>query len=162
MDILILKALPEDLSRLSAVEAACFPPEEAAAPEVIRQRLTAFPDSFFAAEENGRIIGLVNGCVSDLPRIQDRLFEDVSLHQPDGRNQMVFSLAVDPEFQGRGVGGQLLNRLIAESRNSGRRAVILTCKPEKIGYYQRFGFRDFGVSASVHGGVVWHDMILEL
>ena len=32
-----------------------------------RQRIETFPDSFFVAEdENGRIIGFINGCVTDL------------------------------------------------------------------------------------------------
>ena len=27
--------------------------------------------------------------------------------------------------------------------------------------YEKFGYRNLGVSASVHGGAVWYDMILE-
>ncbi len=162
MAIVIRGALPADCPALSAVEAACFPEEEAASTETILRRLEAFPGSFFTAEEDGRIIGLINGCVTNLPRIEDRLFEDTSLHDPQGANQMVFSLAVAPGFRRRGTGGLLLTRLIEESRKAGRQAVVLTCKPEKIAYYQHFGFRDLGISASVHGGAVWHDMILDL
>ena len=40
--------------------------------------------------------------------------------------------------------------------------VILTCKQEKIPYYQKFGFQNRGVSASEHGGAVWYDMVLPL
>lgn len=162
MSIIIRSALPADCPALAAVEAACFPPEEAAAPKSILKRLETFPESFFAAEEDGRIVGLINGCVTDLPRIEDRFFEDASLHDPQGANQMVFSLAVAPCRRRRGIGGLLLSRLIEESRRAGRHAVILTCKPEKIAYYRRFGFRDLGISASVHGGAVWHDMVLDL
>ncbi len=72
MSIIIRSAFPADCPALAAVEAACFPPEEAAAPESILKRLETFPESFFAAEEDGRIVGLINGCVTDLPRIEDR------------------------------------------------------------------------------------------
>ena len=39
--------------------------------------------------------------------------------------------------------------------------MILTCKDRLIPYYEKFGYRNLGVSASVHGGAVWYDMILE-
>ena len=75
---------------------------------------------------------------------------------------MVFSLAVDPAFQGKGIGSALLSRFIEESRTAGRKSVVLTCKEEKLGYYRRFGFENKGVSGSVHGGAVWYDMVLPL
>ena len=162
MGIVSRQALPKDCHELFLVEAACFPPEEAASEASIRQRLEVFPESFFLAEENGQIIGLINGCVSSLPRIEDRLFENAALHEPDGRNQMIFSLAVAPEARKKGVGTALLRRMIEESRKAGRKAVILTCKAEKIPFYQKAGFRNLGVSQSVHGGAVWYDMILDL
>ena len=36
--------------------------------------------------------------------------------------------------------------------------MILTCKEALIHYYARFGFKNCGLSASVHGGAVWYDM----
>lgn len=54
--------------------------------------------------------------------------------------------------------GGLLNQIIAQARSEGRRGVILTCKEALIHYYARFGFKNCGLSASVHGGAVWYDM----
>ena len=108
----------------------------------------------------GRIIGLVNGCRSDRPRIDDAMFES-GAHVPDGLYQMIFGLAVLPEFQHRGVAAALLRQMIASSHTLGLAGIALTCKAEKIGYYARFGFVAQGVSASVHGGAVWYDMALE-
>ncbi len=162
MSILVRQALPEDCHALFLVEAASFPPEEAASEASIRDRLAVFPESFFLAEEDGQIIGLINGCASDLPRIEDRLFENAALHEPHGSNQMIFSLAVAPDARKKGIGTALLHRMIEESRQAGRKAVILTCKAEKIPFYQKAGFRNLGVSQSAHGGAVWYDMILEL
>lgn len=157
----IRNAVPSDLAAVTALEAACFPPEEAAGPEAFAYRLASFPERFFVAEADGRIVGLVNGCASSLPRIEDRLFEPQG-HEPAGKNQMVFGLAVDPAYRRQGMGAALLKRLIAFAQSQDLERVILTCKAEKRHYYAQFGFRDKGVSASVHGGAVWYDMVLEL
>lgn len=50
--------------------------------------------------------------------------------------------------------------LIAQSRKQNKTGVTLTCKEHLIDYYQKFGFRDSGISHSTHGGETWHDMIL--
>lgn len=78
-----------------------------------------------------------------------------------GLYQMIFGLAVLPEFQHRGVAAALLRQMIASSHTLGLAGIALTCKAEKIGYYARFGFAARGISASVHGGAVWYDMTLE-
>lgn len=46
-------------------------------------------------------------------------------------------LSVEPEYQGRGVGGALLNHTLRLAREAGFRAVIIFGEPE---YYPRFGF----------------------
>lgn len=42
----------------------------------------------------------------------------------------------------------------------GRAGVVLTCKERLIPYYERFGFRNEGLSASTHGGETWYQMRL--
>ena len=54
-----------------------------------------------------------------------------------------------------------MNTLIERARKQGRKGLILTCKEHLIKYYESFGYVNMGVSASVHGGAVWYDMILE-
>ena len=162
MNCVIRPPLPQDLPALLQVERACFPPQEAAGEEALRYRIAAFAGSFFVAQQGDRIVGMVNGCVSNAMAIADDLFAPDSGHDPLGENQMIFDLAVHPDAQGQGIGGALLSRLVAESRIQGRRRVILTCKREKIPFYARFGFENRGISASVHGGAVWYDMILIL
>ena len=34
----------------------------------------------------------------------------------------------------------------------------LTCRDEKVKMYERMGYKDLGISASVWGGEKWHDM----
>ena len=162
MDYTIRNVKIEDLDQVTEVEALCFPTAEAAVEASFRQRIETFPDSFFVAEdENGRIIGFINGCVTDERTIRDEMFEDRGLLRPEGLYQSVFGLDVIPEFRRQGVAADLMNRLMQEAKARGKKGMILTCKDRLIHYYEKFGYRNLGLSASVHGGAVWYDMLLE-
>ena len=162
MNYRIRTVKPEDLAGVTALEAECFPAAEAAGEESLRERIGAFPESFFVAEEeNGRIIGMINGAVTDQKTIIDDMFEDAGLHRPDGDYQSIFGLDVAPDRRRQGIAAELMEHMIRSARDAGRKGVILTCKDRLIHYYEKFGYRNMGVSASVHGGAVWYDMILE-
>ena len=66
-----------------------------------------------------------------------------------------------PERQHQGIAEELMRHMIEDAKRRGRKGLILTCKDRLIGFYERFGYKSLGVSASVHGGAVWYDMILE-
>lgn len=159
--ITIRTAAPEDLDAVAQVEAACFPAAEAADRRSLKERLGVFTQSFLVAEDNGRIIGFINGAVTDERTIADEMFEDISLHNPSGAYQSIFGLDVVEEYRHQGLASRLMKAMIEQARSHGRRGLILTCKDRLIGYYETFGYRNLGVSASVHGGAVWYDMILE-
>lgn len=161
----IRKAGPLDLEEAARVEEECFPAAEAATRESLRQRLEAFWEtgSFLAAvlRENGRMIGFINGALTDEGTIRDEMFERADLHNPNGAYQSIFGLDVIGEYRGRGVAAGLMKELIGQARRQGKKGLILTCKKELLGFYEQFGYKNLGVSASVHGGAVWYDMILE-
>lgn len=161
VEFTIRQVTPEDLDEVTAVEAACFPEAEAATRESFEQRIKAFPDSFFVAVHDGRIIGFINGCVTDERTIRDEMFEDSSLHNSDGCYQSNFGLDVLAEYRRQGIAAELMEYLIETARKRGKKGLILTCKDRLIHYYAKFGYQNLGISASVHGGAVWYDMILE-
>ena len=150
-----------DLAALTAVEAACFPPAEAATEADFAARLAVYPNHFWLLVEDGKLLSFVNGMVTDEPTIRDEMFSDAALHDPDGAWQAIFGVNTLPDYRRRGLAGQVLRQVIADAKAQGRRGCILTCKDALIHYYESFGFRTLGVSASVHGGAVWHDMTLE-
>ena len=154
---------PEDLEAVTQVEAECFPAAEAAGAESLRARIEAFPESFLVAEHvsDGKIIGFINGAVTDDRTIADEMFENIGLHNPEGAYQSIFGLDVAEPYRRRGVAAALMNRLIATARERGKKGLILTCKDRLIHYYETFGYVNLGISQSVHGGAVWYDMILE-
>ena len=161
MEVCIRKVKPEDLDAVTRVEAVCFPEAEAAPRESFRQRISTFPDSFFVAEKDGEIIGFINGCATDSRVIFDEMFADASHHREDGIYQSIFGLDVIPEYQHQGLASRLMEHLIEDAREKGRKGLTLTCKDRLIGFYERFGYKNLGLSQSVHGGAVCHAMILE-
>lgn len=151
----------EDLNALVQVEATCFPAAEAATAASLKERIETFPECFFVAESDGNVIGFINGMATDSKTIEDIMFEDSTMHKTDGIYQSIFGLDVLPDYQRQGIAASLMEHMIENARQKGRKGLILTCKDRLIHYYAKFGYENIGVSASVHGGAVWYDMILE-
>ena len=157
----IRKATIEDLDAITALEAACFPAAEAATRESFIKRLEVFADRFWLLWEGDRLVSMVNGMVTDQEELVDEMFADATIHQADGKWQMIFGVATHPEYQRRGLAAQVLQRAIADCKAEGRKGLILTCKEQKLHYYAKFGFVNQGVSVSEHGGALWYQMRLE-
>ena len=173
-----------DLAAVTAVEAACFPPAEAATEQDFAQRLRYYSGHFWLMFDGGTLIAFVDGFVTDEPDLTDDMYENAALHNENGAWQMIFGVNTLPEYRRHGCAGQLLRRAVADARQQGRsglvltckellrraiddarkqgrKGLVLTCKERLIHYYARFGFVDEGVSEkSTHGNVVWHQMRL--
>ena len=150
-----------DLDRVTEIEYICFPAEQAATRAAFEQRIKTFPSHFILLEHEGTPVGFVNGAVLDARYIEDEMYERTDSHNERGAYQSVYGLDVLPEYRGRGLAHKLMAQLIDQAKKEGRRGVTLTCLDEKIGFYETMGFKNEGVSASSHGGVVWNNMILE-
>ncbi len=161
MPLIIRNVTQDDLQSLIKIEALCFPPSEAADDKTLSERLMAYPESFFIAIYNNEPVGFIDGAVTNSKTISDDMFEDVKCHNPKGMYQSIFGLSVIPEARRIGVAAKLMNRMIENAKENGRRGLILTCKEHLIHYYEKFGYKNLGVSKSVHGGAVWYDMLLE-
>lgn len=89
-----------------------------------------YPESFVVAEINGFVVGYVTGFMAK---------EGV------GR---VFSLAVHPSYQNRGVGGNLLKEIIWILQRFGVTEIILEVRSGNVKarrFYERHGFRQTGI-----------------
>ena len=67
----IRTATPADLEAVAAIEAACFPPAEAAGRASLAGRLDVYPGHFWLLEEGDQIVGFVNGMCTDAPDLAD-------------------------------------------------------------------------------------------
>lgn len=152
----------QDLDAVAAVERECFPAAEAATRQDFEKRLAVYGDHFLLLfDEQDRLISFVDGFVTNEPDLRDEMYGDAGLHDEDGAWQMIFGVNTIPSQRCRGYAGTLLRQMIEDARLQGRKGLVLTCKQEKIAYYEKFGFADEGVSqSSTHGGAVWHQMRL--
>lgn len=156
----IRTATPADLEALAALEAACFPPAEAAAPQALAGRLLHYPDHFWLLLEGKELLSFVDGFVTDRRDLTDDMYDVPSLHDPKGAWQMIFGVNTHPAHRGRGYAGLLLRRAISDAKTQGRKGLVLTCKEPLLPFYAKLGFQDEGLSASVHGNVSWRQMRL--
>lgn len=161
-NITIRTATAADCAAITALEAACFPPAEAAPYDSFAARLAAFPDRFWLLYLDGELVSMVNGSLSDEADLRDEMFHDAGLHDPAGKWQMIFGVATLPAYQCRGFAGKLLDTAIEQCRREGRAGLVLTCKQAKLAYYGGHGFVNEGLSSSEHGGDVWYQMRVTL
>lgn len=156
----IRTATIEDLETVSAVEAECFPPAEAATKEEFEKRLTHYGKHFWLMFDGDKLIAFVDGFVTDEADLTDEMYEKAEMHRENGDWQMIFGVNTIPAYRKKGYAGELIKRAIADAKAQGRKGLVLTCKDRLIPYYAKFGFVNEGVSESVHGNAVWNQMRL--
>ena len=155
----IRRATLADLEAVTAVEAECFPPAEAATKKDFEGRLAEYANHFWLMFDGDKLISFVDGFVTDEADLRDEMYENASLHNEDGAWQMIFGVNTIPSERQKGYAGQLLEKMIEDAREQGRKGLVLTCKERLVHYYAKFGFVDEGVSEnSTHGNAVWHQM----
>ena len=156
----IRNATIEDLQAITTVESRCFPAAEAASESDFKKRLTVYPNHFWLLEDEGKLVGFVNGMVTNESILNDEMFKDANLHNENGQWQMIFGVNTIPEYRRKGCAEKIINKVIYDAKKQGRKGLVLTCKEKLLHYYAKFGFKNEGISESTHGGVVWYDMRL--
>lgn len=153
-------AVSDDVPALSAVEAECFPPAEAATAAEFAERVAHYGNHFWLMYDGDKLISFVDGFVTDDADLTDEMYENAAMHNENGAWQMIFGVDTIPEYRCRGCAAALLNHVIGEAKAQGRKGLVLTCKDKLVHYYAKFGFVSEGVSGSTHGNVVWYQMRL--
>ena len=155
---------PEEVDQVVEIELICFPPHEACTPKMMRERMAVAPDFCLVAVDKatGKIAGFLNGIATDEEAFRDEFFTDATLHNPTGAHVMILGLDVLPEYRMQGLAREIMKRYLANERERGRKTVILTCLDEKVAMYEKMGYRNLGISASVWGNEEWNDMSYEL
>lgn len=156
----IRTATIQDLDALANVENECFPAAEAASREDIKARLEVYVNHFWLLYDDDKLVGFVDGMVTDEPDLSDEMYEDATMHNENGAWQMIFGVNTIPSYRRKGCAAMLLERAIADAKTQGRKGLVLTCKDRLIHYYAKFGFENEGISKSVHGNVTWYQMRL--
>ena len=156
----IRTALPADLAQITEIENTCFPAAEAATRQSFARRLEVYPNHFWVLLDGETMVGFVNGLVTNEADLRDEMYENAAMHDENGAWQMIFGVDTLPAYRRRGCAEQLLRHVIQQSRQQGRKGLVLTCKSPLLHYYAKFGFVNEGISQSTHGDVRWYQMRL--
>lgn len=151
-----------DVDACAALERKCYSQLEAATRDYLQKRIEVYPDGFYIAEINGEIVGMVNSGATHKDDITDEELKYLIGHVRNGRNGVIFSVAVDPAYRGRGIARRLIGRLIEVNEEKQKQRIVLLCKDEQIEFYKQLGFVYGGPSVSTFGGFTWHQMQYEL
>ena len=113
---------------------------------------------FLLLESDGILISMINGMVTDEPDLNDKMYHNADMHNENGKWQMIFGVESHPDFRKSGYAAVLIEKFIEEAKNQNRYGLVLTCKEPLIHYYEKFGFRNEGISHSEHGSALWYQM----
>jgi ribosomal protein S18 acetylase RimI-like enzyme len=152
--------LPEEGTQAGEMDSVCFPPEEAKPMEIMCRFAGELPEIFLVAidRETGKVAGFLCGIASDEAHFSDAFFTDLSLHDPAAQTVYLLGLDILPRYRRQGLAGELLRLYEIWSQVRGKHRMVLTAHKEKVGMYEKMGFTDLGISDSVWGGGVWHEM----
>ena len=108
-------------------------------PERCAQILCAYneptgPYRILVAEKDGQIVSTATGIITwKLPRggVKAGRISDVATHL---------------NWEGQGIGSQLVTNLMELARNEGCYKLGLQCARKNVGWYKRFGFREHDIS----------------
>ncbi|WP_033151664.1 GNAT family N-acetyltransferase [Pseudobutyrivibrio ruminis] len=160
--MIIRTATIDNLADISAVEAECFPPAEAATIDEFKERLEHYANHFWLMFDDDKLIAFVDGFCTDEPDLTDEMYAKANMHSEEGAWQMIFGVNTLPEYRKQGFAGELIKQAISDAKFQGRKGLVLTCKDKLIHYYSMFGFVNEGISESIHGNVTWYQMRLTL
>lgn len=154
----------DEIEQAVKIEAICFPPNETCTYEHMAPRIENAPDLFLVAvdRKTGKMAAFLNGLATNREHLTDDFFTDADQHDPDGTNIMLLGLDVLPEHQHQGLARELMEQYKEREQVKGRKKLILTCLPDKVEMYKKFGFKDHGIGDSVWGGEAWHEMDIVL
>ena len=150
------------MDRCFEIESLSYEGDEAATREKIEKRIHEYPEGFIVLESNGEIAGFINCGATDHVDLADEKFKDLVGHDSKGRHVVVFSVVVHRDFQGKGLAGKLMAEFVLRIKKMQKKSIHLICRDNLIDFYKKYGFDYIKKSKSTHGGLRWHEMVLQL
>ena len=155
-------ATPADTDRCYEIEISAYEGDEAATREKIATRIAQYPQGFLIMALEGEVIGFINcGCAHEVV-MSDEAFKELVGHDAEAPNVVIMSVVIDPAHQGKGYSSLMMRTFIERMRAMHKRTIHLMCKERHVELYRRFGFQYVRPSASDHGGMAWHEMVMDL
>ncbi len=156
------RASLSDAERCFDVEALAYDGDKAATLAKISKRIAEYPQGFLILEVDNKVVGFINSGSAYDVKMSDEDFKELIGHDPAAPNVVIMSVVVDPVYQGRGLSTVLMSEFVKRMTEAGKETIHLMCREHHIPLYGKFGYRYTQPSASDHGGVQWHEMVMEL
>lgn len=153
-------ATPADVSRCYQIEITAYEGDEAATQEKIATRIAQYPQGFLIMEQDGAIIGFINSGCAHVVEMSDEPFKELIGHDPAAPNVVIMSVVIDPAHQGKGYSTQLMHSFVEQQVLMNKQTIHLMCKERHVDLYKRLGYQYVRPSASDHGGMAWHEMLM--
>lgn len=161
-DLMFRLAKDGDAHRCHEIEISAYEGDEAATLEKIAIRIAQYPQGFLVMALGGEIVGFINsGCAYDVLMSDDE-FKELIGHDPLAPNVVIMSVVIAPEHQGKGYATIMMREFVHRMREMGKETIHLMCKKHHVSLYRKFGYRYTKPSNSNHGGMSWHEMVMEL
>jgi len=156
------QAVPSDTMRCYQIENSAYEGDEAATREKIATRIAQYPQGFLIMELAGDVIGFINsGCAHEVV-MSDESFKELIGHDAQAAHVVIMSVVIDRAHQGKGYSTSMMRTFVDQMRRMGKKAIHLMCKDQHVELYRRLGYRYVKPSDSEHGGMAWHEMVMEL
>jgi len=152
----------QDIDRCYEIETTAYTGDEAASKEKILKRIRTYPEGFIVLENEREIVGFINAGATDNVVLSDEEFKELIGHDPAGKQIVIMSVVVHPDYQLQGMAARLMDAFIGRMKAMRKQEIYLICQTELIPMYAKFGYQDLGPSDSDHGGLSWHEMSLTL
>ena len=155
-------AVPRDADRCFEIESTAYEGDEAATLDKIRTRIAEYPTGFLVMACEEKTIGFINsGCAHEVV-MSDEAFKELIGHDPAAPHVVIMSVVIDPAYQGRGYASVMMKEFVQQMRQAGKQTIHLMCKQRHVDIYAKQGYRYVKPSASDHGGMSWHEMVMDL
>ena len=141
---MLKKVTLKDLDSIDFIEKTCFPRQEAATRDSLKARLEVYPDGFYLYCVDETPIGYIGGLKNNQCELPDEMYEDASLHHPNGDYQLIFSVCILPAYRKKGYARKMVKEYASLKENEVK-GFVLTCKDHLIPFYESCGFHFKGV-----------------
>ncbi|WP_300560517.1 GNAT family N-acetyltransferase [Companilactobacillus sp.] len=149
----------QDLPDILRIEKSGFTDAEAGTESQYRDRIKTIPDTFLTAKQDGKLVGYVVGPAVKEEYVDDEMFAKSVPNLPEGGNQIILSIAIDPQSRGYGIGSQLLDAFEKLAKESNRKTVSLTSLDKNVPFYEKNGYVNKGVADSEHANETWYNLV---
>ena len=151
-----------DLPAILRIERLGFTAEEAGTEAQYRDRIQKLAATFLVAKMDNQVVGFVVGPATEEEYVEDWMYENTPENLQEGGHQIIFTIAVDPEYRGHSIGSKLLDAIDKNARQAKRKSISLTSLERNIPFYEKNGFENMGVADSEHADETWYNLVKQL